>query len=108
MCKLSFKNNVYFVAKRSEKSQDKIDYYLLIPKRGYEYAFTREFKSGCYHAYKKPVLLNKVLHERKHNTALMNLKKYVNYMMPYLVECLNLEKLVLNWKSESKYSYVAQ
>lgn len=107
MCKLSFKNNVYFVAKRSEKNRDKLDYYLLIPGRGYEYAFTKDFKSGCYHAYKKPVLLNKVLHERKHNTALMNLKKYVNYMMPYLVEYLNLERLVLNCNLKSKYNCVA-
>ena len=76
MCKLSFKNNIYFVAKRSEKNRNKLDYYLVIPGRGHEYAFTRDFKSGCYQAYKKPVLLNKVLHERKPNTALMNLKKY--------------------------------
>lgn len=107
MCKLSFKNNIYFVAKRSEKNRDKLDYYLVIPGRGHEYAFTRDFKSGCYQAYKKPVLLNKVLHERKPNTALMNLKKYVNYIMPYLVEYLNLEKLVSNWKSKSRYAYVA-
>ena len=76
MCKLSFKNNIYFVAKRSEKNRNKLDYYLVIPGRGHEYAFTRDFKSGCYQAYKKPVYLN-------------------------------LEKLVSNWKSKSRYAYVA-
>lgn len=105
MCKLSFKNNIYFVAKRSIKSRNNIDYYLLIPGRGYEYAFTKTFQKCCYNTYKAPVLLNKVLHDRKNNIALMNLKKYLNYMMPYLVEYLGLEHLVLNYTKKVNYNY---
>ena len=45
MCKLSFKNNIYFVAKRSVKSRNKLDYYLVVPGRGYEYAFTKLSKN---------------------------------------------------------------
>lgn len=107
MCKLSFKNSLYFVTKRSEKHHGKLDYYLLIPGRGYKYAFSKDFKACCYIAYKNPVPLNKVLHDRNNNTALMNLRKYVNYIMPYLVDYLGLESFILNWQWKTRVDYVA-
>ena len=36
MNKVSIKNNVYVVAKVSRKYKNKLDYYLIIPGRGYE------------------------------------------------------------------------
>lgn len=106
MCKMSFKNNIYVVAKRSVKFRNRLDFYLLVPGRGYEYAFTRKYKKSCYDFCKSPILLNKILYDRKHDVALMNLKKYFNYMMDYLVEYLGLEDFVL--KSDvKKYRWAA-
>lgn len=48
MGKVYIKNNVYVVAKVSSKYKNKLDYYLIIPGRGYEYAFTKKYKKSCY------------------------------------------------------------
>lgn len=106
MCKMSFKNNIYVVAERSVKFRNRLDFYLLVPGRGYEYAFTKKYKRICYEAYKSPVMLNKALHDRRPSVTLMDLKKYINYMMPYLVDYLELEDFVL--KSDvKKYRWAA-
>lgn len=108
MCKLSFKNTVSFVAVRSPKFRDKLDYYFILPGRGYEYAFTKDYTTSCFRAYKNPVLLNKVMHSRSGNVALMNTKKYLHYMLPYLVDYLDLESFVVSKrKKESRRSFAA-
>lgn len=106
MCKMSFKNNISVVAKRSLKNRNRLDFYLIVPGRGYEYAFTRKYKRICYNAYKSPVMLNKALHDRRPSVALMDLKKYFNYMMPYLVEYLGLEDFVLK-ETKNRYRMAA-
>ena len=106
MCKMSFKNNINVVAKRSLKNRNRLDFYLIVPGRGYEYAFTKKYKRICYNAYKSPVMLNKALHDRRPSVALMDLKKYFNYMMPYLVEYLGLENFVIK-NDVKKYSWAA-
>lgn len=106
MCKMSFKNNINVVAKRSLKNRNRLDFYLIVPGRGYEYAFTKKYKRICYNAYKSPVMLNKALHDRRPSVALMDLKKYFNYMMPYLVEYLGLEDFVLK-ETKNRYRMAA-
>lgn len=106
MCKMSFKNNINVVAKRSLKNRNRLDFYLIVPGRGYEYAFTKKYKRICYNAYKSPVMLNKALHDRRPSVALMDLKKYFNYMMPYLVEYLGLEDFVLK-ETKNRYRVAA-
>ncbi len=106
MCKMSFKNNISVVAKRSLKNRNRLDFYLIVPGRGYEYAFTKKYKRICYNAYKSPVMLNKALHDRRPSVALMDLKKYFNYMMPYLVEYLGLEDFVLK-ETKNRYRMAA-
>ena len=51
-------------------------------------------------------MLNKVLHDRRPSVALMDLKKYFNYMMPYLVEYLGLENFVIK-NDVKKYRWAA-
>ena len=106
MCKMSFKNNISVVAKRSLKNRNRLDFFLIVPGRGYEYAFTKKYKRICYNAYKSPVMLNKALHDRRPSVALMDLKKYFNYMMPYLVEYLGLEDFVLK-ETKNRYRMAA-
>ena len=103
---MSFKNNISVVAKRSLKNRNRLDFYLIVPGRGYEYAFTKKYKRICYNAYKSPVMLNKALHDRRPSVALMDLKKYFNYMMPYLVEYLGLEDFVLK-ETKNRYRMAA-
>ena len=97
MAKMSFKNNIYVVAKISNQVNNRqLDYYLVIPGRGYKYAFSKKFKRSCYNFCKSPVLLNKVLYNRCHDKSLMNLKKYFHHIMSYLVYCYGLEDFMLN------------
>ncbi|WP_304153145.1 hypothetical protein [Megamonas hypermegale] len=88
------------------KNRNRLDFYLIVPGRGYEYAFTKKYKRICYNAYKSPVMLNKALHDRRPSVALMDLKKYFNYMMPYLVEYLGLEDFVLK-ETKNRYRMAA-
>ena len=103
MGKVYIINNDYVVAKVSSKYKYKLDYYLIIPGRGYEYAFTKKYKKSCYIFCKSPILLNKVLYNRSHNTPLMILKKYFHHNMSYLVDCLELDDFVLKRGTKNKY-----
>ncbi len=107
MKKMSIKNNIYVVAKVSRKFEDKLDYYLIVPGRGYEYAFTKKYKKSCYDFCKSPILLNKILYNRSHNESLMILKKYFKHNMSYLVNCLELESFILKREIKSKYNQAA-
>ena len=103
MCRFSFKNNVSFVAVRSRKFRNKLDYYFILPGRGYEYAFTKDFKVSCWEMYKKPTSLNKAIRSKCNNIALMHLRKYLHYMLPYLVDYLDLKNyLVSDGKKEHR------
>lgn len=44
MSKISLKNNICVVAKVSTKFKNYLDYYVLIPKRGYRYAFSKSIR----------------------------------------------------------------
>ena len=65
MSKISLKNNICVVAKVSTKFKNYLDYYVLIPKRGYRYAFSKKYKKSCYNLCKSPILLNKILYNRR-------------------------------------------
>ena len=81
------KNNSTIMAK---KAHNKLDYYLRTPAGEDLYLFTREYSATCYEMCKSGAPIHSILYGRKNNTAFMNLSKYLNFMMPYFVECYNL------------------
>ncbi len=81
------KNSNVLVAK---KSRNKLNYYLKTLGGEELYLFTREYSTTCYNLCKSGVPVQTVLLARKRNRALMNLSKYLRFMMPYLVEYYNL------------------
>ena len=85
--KYAVKNNSTIMAK---KAHNKLDYYLRTPAGEDLYLFTREYSAPCYERCKSGAPIHSILYGRKNNTAFMNLSKYLNFMMPYFVECYNL------------------
>lgn len=81
------KNSNVLVAK---KSRNKLNYYLKTLGGEELYLFTREYSMTCYNLCKSGVPVQTVLLARTRNRALMNLSKYLRFMMPYLVEYYNL------------------
>lgn len=104
MKKLSLKNNINLVAKRNLKDHNKLDYYLKIGGKKY-YAFSRRFSITCYRIYKSGVPINTALHARDVNTAHMNLVKYLNFVMPYLIELFGLNDYAKKVSNRSKQSF---
>lgn len=100
MKKFALSNKIKFIAKHSEKDYDKIDYYLILDNHEWKYAFSRKFSISCYNIYKSGVPINTALYTKDMNRAHMNLIKYLNFIMPYLIECLGLKAIS---KSKKKY-----
>lgn len=86
MKKWKIKNNIFLLAKKSEKDEKKLDYYLQMPTGKNEYAFTRKYSSTCYNICKSGIPLHDILHRKKKNTAFMEMVEYLNFMMPYFIE----------------------
>ena len=107
MSKISLKNNICVVAKVSTKFKNYLDYYVLIPKRGYRYAFSKKYKKSCYNLCKSPILLNKILYNRSNDTSLMILKKYFNHNISYLVYYLELDDFFFHNEKKNKYHRAA-
>lgn len=90
MKKLRFENNIKLIAKRSKRSRDFLDYYLVLGNGQNLYAFTRKFSLTCFNFYKSGCPLNIALHRKESNKAHMYLIKYLNFIMPYLAETMEL------------------
>ena len=74
----------------AKKAHNKLNYYLGTPAGDESYLFTREYSTTCYEICKSGAPIHSILYGRKNNMAFMNLSKYLNFMMPYLVEYYDL------------------
>lgn len=86
--KYAVKNNNTIMAKKAHNN--KLDYYLRTPAGDELYLFTRKYSTTCYEMCKSGTPIHSILYGKKNNTAFMNLSKYLNFMMPYLVEYYDL------------------
>lgn len=90
MSKVILKNNIFLIAKKSSTHEKMLDYYLILPSGKYEYAFTKKYSSSCYRICCSGLPINDILYVKKRNMAVMNLAKYLNFILPYLIEYLQL------------------
>ena len=86
MKKLNVKNNVFLIAQESWKGCRKLDYYLILKNGKKYYAFSRDYFRRCHILCQGATPVNTILKIREHNKAVMNLKKYLGRMMPFLME----------------------
>ena len=86
MKKLNVKNNVFLIAQESWKGCRKLDYYLVLKNGKKYYAFSRDYSRRCHTLCQGATPVNTILKIREHNKAVMNLKKYLGRMMPFLME----------------------
>ena len=86
MKKLNLKNNIYLVARKSDNTKGKLDYYLRMQDGTERYAFTRKFSNTCYQNCKSGMPINKAIYGKKKDVAFMSLVKYLKHIMPYLTE----------------------
>ena len=86
MTKMLLENSVGIIARKSAKKYRMLDYYLVLKNGDMFYAFSRNYSRGCYDLCRSRVPVNTVLHVRENNKAVMNLKKYLKRMIPYLKE----------------------
>lgn len=93
MSKVRVKNNVFIVARKSPAGK-KLDYYMQLPDRKENYMFTRNYSTECYETCKAGIPINQALGIKSRNSAVMNLVKYLNFMMPYFVEYFELSVVV--------------
>lgn len=63
-----------------------LDYYLVLKNGKKYYAFSRDYSRRCHDLCQKIIPINKILRIRENNKAVMNLKKYLGRMMPFLME----------------------
>lgn len=90
MKKTHLENNIFIVARKSQNDK-KLDYYMLLPNKKEEYMFTRHYSTICYETCKSGIPVNYMLHIRKRNPAVMNLVKYLKFMMPYFIDYFQLD-----------------
>lgn len=93
MRKLRVRNNIFVVARKSVKGR-KLDYYMQMPDGKENYMFTKNYSTECYQICRAGVPINQVLGIRRRNAAVMNMVKYLNFMMPYFVEYFELKTAV--------------
>lgn len=91
MKKTKIENNIFIVARKSVMNNRKLDYYMQLPNREENYMFTRNYSTECYEACKAGIPVNRLLHTKQRNRAVMNLVSYLNFMMPYFVEYFELD-----------------
>lgn len=93
MRKTKVENNIFIVARKSATDR-KLDYYMQLPNKEENYMFTRNYSRECYEACKAGIPVNRLMHTRRRNQAVMNLVNYLNFMMPYFVEYFELDSVI--------------
>ncbi len=63
-----------------------IDFYLTSPAGEKEYAFTRRYSNRSYDLVRGGISVKRLLSLRSKDCMVMNLVKYLSYMMPYFTE----------------------
>ena len=71
---------------RMSGSEEVVDYYLIHPKWGREYAFTRKYTRATYDLVKSGISVKRLLQLRSKDKMTMMLVKYTKLMMPYFCE----------------------
>ncbi len=71
---------------RMNGSEEVVDYYLVHPKWGREYAFTRKYTRATYELVKSGISVKRLLQTRSKDKMTMMLVKYTKLMMPYFCE----------------------
>ena len=69
-----------------KKNSKMVDYYLVHPHYGREYAFTRKYTTKTYNLVKGGTPVKEVLTYRYHDRSVMDLIKYMKLMVPYFME----------------------
>ncbi|MCR5502779.1 MAG: hypothetical protein K6F53_07205 [Lachnospiraceae bacterium] len=72
--------------RRMHGSREVIDFYLVHPVYGREYAFTRKYTRGTYEIVKGGIPIKDLLCLRSKDTMIMRLVEYTSLMMPYFME----------------------
>lgn len=70
-------------------SKEVVDYYLVHPKWGREYAFTRRYTRVTYDLVKNGIPVKHLLQIKSKDKMTMMLVKYTGLMMPYFMEEIN-------------------
>lgn len=89
MKQTKIENNVFIVARKTVRGKE-LDYYIQLPDKEEHYMFTRAYSAKCYEVCKAGIPINRVLHVRCRNQALMNMANHLKFMMPYFVEYFEL------------------
>ena len=71
---------------RMSGSEEVVDYYLVHPKWGREYAFTRRYTRDTYNLVKGGIPVKRLLQTKSKDKMTMMLVKYTGIMMPYFIE----------------------
>lgn len=71
---------------RMDGSEEVVDYYLIHPKWGREYAFTRRYTRATYDLVKSGMPVKKLLQTKSKDKMTMMLVKYMGIMMPYFMD----------------------
>ncbi len=72
--------------KRMSGSEEVMDFYLVHPKWGREYAFTRKYTRGTYDLVKHGIPVKELLMTKKKDKMTMCLVKYMGIMVPYFLD----------------------
>ncbi len=84
---ITLKENVLLEGRFStKKGKWMIDYYIVIPDQKEVFAFQRNYTKGTYELCKSGIRVNELTTIRCRDKAIMNLVKYMNKVLPYLVE----------------------
>ncbi len=71
---------------RMQGSKEVIDFYLVHPKWGREYAFTRKYTKNAYDLVKGGMSVKQLLRTKSKDRMVMRLVSYLSFMMPYFME----------------------
>ncbi len=71
---------------RMNGSEEVVDYYLVHPKWGREYAFTRKYTRATYELVRGGISVRRLLQIRSKDKMTMMLVKYTRLMLPYFSE----------------------
>ena len=71
---------------RMRGSEEVVDYYLVHPVYGREYAFTRKYTRATYDIVKGGIPVKELLCIRSKDRMTMKLVNYTSLMMPYFME----------------------
>ena len=84
---ITLKENVLLEGKFTEKNGKwMIDYYIVVPNQKKVFAFRRNYTKGTYKLCQSGIRINELTTLRSRDKAIMNLVKYINKVLPFLVE----------------------